>query len=155
MQFIFFSLSYKNRFFQQSVHELRSHRADISILKISQIIVVDLILFPTLRKVALYNKLQKGNYEKFIPFKGTLLYFFLLFSIPEPAFISASEEHLMVPCGLILSSASSSFPKGNILKLSKTTCEALDLAKGTFKMTPDQQHSSKRSLKMVEIVPSV
>lgn len=61
----------------------------------------------------------------------------------------------MVPCGLILSSASSSFLKGNILKLSKKTCEALDLAKGALKMTPDQQFSSKHTLKMVEIVPSV
>lgn len=61
----------------------------------------------------------------------------------------------MVPCGLILSSASSSFPKGSILKLSKKTCEALDLAKGALKMTPNQQISSKHTLKMLEIVTSV
>lgn len=119
VQFIFFSLSCKNRFFQQSVHELWSHRAAISMLKISQIIDADLILFPMLRNVALFFI---TNYRKEIMKNSSLSkghYFFLPFSIPEPALISASQQYLMVPCGLILSSASSSLPKGSILKISK------------------------------------
>lgn len=113
-------------------------------LKISQIIDADLILFPMLRNVALFFI---TNYRKEIMKNSSLSkghYFFLPFSIPEPALISASQQYLMVPCGLILSSASSSFPKGSILKISKKkTCEALDLAKRTLKMTPDRQFPSK------------
>lgn len=161
MQFIFFSSSRKNRFFQQSVHELWSQRADTSMLKISQIIVVDFILFPMLRNVVLFFFIYITNCREEIMknsslFKGAL-YFFLPFSIPDPALISASEQYLMVPCRLIFSSASSPPPKGNILKFSKKsrTCKALDLAKGALKMTPDQQFSSKYALKIVEIVPSV
>lgn len=80
------------------------------------------------------------------PFQRDAL-FFPLFPNPESVLKSASEEDLMAPCGLIFSSAPPSSPKGSILKLSKRTNEALDLAKGTLKLSPDQSFSSEQTQK--------